>query len=129
MGHNARVTRRRSLAIFGLKLVHSLIFLTVSTSILHVFYAGVRNRPSRLTRWALGFALGECAVFVVNRGTCPITDVTRWLGAENARVSDIFLPRWFADRIPQIYTPPLLVGVLALLYHHWRDSSPRQLAA
>jgi hypothetical protein len=39
------------------------------------------------------------------------------MGAENGRVADIFLPRWPADRIPQVFGPPLVIGLLGLAYH------------
>lgn len=109
----------RHAAIVTIKLVHSLIFLMNSAAILHVFVAGILNRPSRWTRPALAVALTEVAVFVVNRRRCPLTDLVENLGAEHGRVSDIFLPRWLADRIPQLCGPPLLVGVLALAWHRW----------
>jgi hypothetical protein len=107
----------RHRAIVGVKLIHSAIFLLNSAAILHIFVAGVRNRPSRWTRCALAVAFTEVGVFAANRGRCPLTDLVEHLGAENGRVSDIFLPRWFADRIPQLCGPPLLIGVLALLWH------------
>jgi hypothetical protein len=110
----------RSGAIVGVKLVHSAIFFLNSAAILHIFVAGVRGRPSRWTRSALAVAFTEVAVFVANRGRCPLTDLVEYLGAESGRVSDIFLPRWFADRIPQLCGPPLLIGVLGLL---WRRAS------
>ena len=125
----------RHWAIVGIKLVHSAIFLGMSASIWHIFLAGIRNRPSRWTAAALVAAIAEVAVFVVNRGRCPLTVVVEDLGAENGRVSDIFLPRWFADRIPQLCTPPLVIGVGALLYHRWRQDQddrirlPRDAAA
>jgi hypothetical protein len=110
---------RRHAEIAAIKLVHSLIFLVNSAAIMHIFVAGLRNRPSRWTRAALAVALTEVAVFVGNRRRCPLTDLVERLGAENGRVSDIFLPRWLADRIPQLCGPPLLVGVLALAWHRW----------
>jgi hypothetical protein len=106
--------------IWAIKLLHSAIFVMNSASIVHIFWAGVRNRPSRWTQFALIAALGESAVFVVNRGQCPLTNLVEHLGAENGRVSDIFLPPWFADRIPQLCAPPLIFGVLALLFNRWR---------
>ena len=106
-------------AIVAIKLVHSLIFLLNSAAIMHIFVAGLRNRPSGWTRAALAVALTEVAVFVANRGRCPLTDLVEHLGAENGRVSDIFLPRWLADRIPQLCGPPLLIGVLALAWRRW----------
>jgi hypothetical protein len=109
--------RWRRGAIVGIKMVHSAIFLLNSAAILHIFMAGIWNRPSRWTRAALVIALAEVAVFVANRRRCPLTDLVEHLGEENGRVSDIFLPRWFADRIPQLCGPPLLIGVLALSWH------------
>ena len=107
----------RRAAISAIKLVHSFIFLLSSAAIMHIFVAGVRNRPSRWTRASLAVALTEVAVFVANRRRCPLTDLVERLGAENGRVSDIFLPRWLADRIPQLCGPPLLIGVVALWWH------------
>ena len=89
----------RSLAIVSIKTVHSGIFLLNALSVLHIFWVGVQNRRSRWTRIALIAALGESFVFVVNRGRCPLTQLVEAMGAESGRVSDIFLPRWFADRI------------------------------
>jgi len=113
----APVTPRHGRAIGAIKLVHSAIFLLNSAAILHIFVAGVRDRPSRWTGAALAVALTEVFVFLANRGRYPLTDLVERLGAESGRVSDIFLPRWFADRIPQLCGPLLLVGVLGLVWH------------
>jgi hypothetical protein len=111
----APLTAWRRLFVVAIKVIHSVIFLANSAAILHIFYAGVRNRPSRWTGPALAAALGESLVFVLNRGRCPLTDAVEALGAADGRVSDIFLPRWLADRIPQLCTPPLLIGLAALI--------------
>jgi hypothetical protein len=42
-----------------------------------------------------------------------------YLGAEHGRMSDIFLPRWFADRIPRLCAPLLFIGVLGLAYRRF----------
>ena len=110
-----RPSARHSSVIAALKLVHSAIFLVNAASVLEIFWAGVFDRPSRWTRFALAAALTESAVFVANRGRCPLTDLVEHLGAKSGRVSDIFLPRAFADRIPLIFGPPLAVGLAALL--------------
>jgi hypothetical protein len=110
-------------AIVAIKAVHSGIFLLNATSVLHIFWVGVLNRRSRWTRVALFAAVGESIVFVVNRGRCPLTQLVEAMGAENGRVSDIFLPRWFADRIPQLFGPPLVIGLLGLAYHRARSAT------
>jgi hypothetical protein len=113
----------RRTAVFLVMLAHTMVFLGVAVSILHIFYAGVRGRPSVWTRRALWLAVGECAVFVGYRFRCPLRTVAESLGAETGQVTDIFLPRWFADRIPWFFTPPLAVGLLGLLRHR-RQSRP-----
>ena len=112
-------TRWRSTAIVGVKLLHSGMFLLNSVAILHTFVAGVIGRPSRWTGAALVVAFAEVVVFLANRGRCPLTDLVEYLGAEDGRVSDIFLPRWFADRIPQLCAPLLFMGVLGLAYRRF----------
>src|SRR3984893_18393662 len=107
----------RDVAILAIKAIHSGIFLLNATSVLHIFWVGVLNRQSRWTRVALVAAVGESIVFVVNRGRCPLTQLVEAMGAESGRVSDIFLPRWLADRIPQLFGPPLVIGLLGLAYH------------
>ncbi len=113
------------MAIFVVKLVHSVIFLGVAASVAHVFYAGITNRGSRITVVALALALGESLVFLANRFHCPLRTLAEDLGAESGQVTDIFLPRWFADRIPWIFTPPLVVGVLSLVWHRMRNPTAR----
>jgi hypothetical protein len=125
----SRLGRRRfdeSVAlVVAIKVVHTAWFGVVSTSILYVFLGGLRNRPGRWTGLALASAVAESAIFVANAGRCPVTELTERVGAESGRVTDIFLPRWFADRIPYIYTPPLVIGVLLLGWHRLRAKPVR----
>ena len=59
----------------------------------------------------------------MNRATSRLEwrDVT--IVAIKAVHSDIFLPRWFADRIPQLFGPPLVIGLLGLAYHRARSAT------
>src|SRR5262245_10608977 len=88
--------------ITAVKIVHSAIFLTNAVAIGHIFVAGLSGRPFRWTGPALAVALTESAVFAANRFRCPLTEVVKALTGANVRVTDLFLPRWFADRIPLI---------------------------
>jgi hypothetical protein len=115
------LARRRKVAIFIVKLAHSAIFLSVAASVVYIFYAGVTGRGSRMTRVAVGAALGESLIFTAYRFRCPLRALAEELGAESGQVTDIFLPRWFADRIPLIFTPLLVIGLSGLLFHRWRD--------
>jgi heme/copper-type cytochrome/quinol oxidase subunit 1 len=119
MRHQGSLAPWRKIAIFVVKLVHSIIFLSIAASVLYVFYAGLANRRSRLVPIALGLALGESLIFTVNRFQCPLRAIAENIGAESGQVTDIFLPRWFADRIPYLFTPPLVVGIVAILRDQW----------
>lgn len=101
-------------SIVMIKAVHSFIFLSMAAAILHTLYAGLTNRVSRLTMASMAAVVGESVVLLTNNMRCPLTDMVEDRGSEHGSVSDIFLPRWFADRIPVLFTPPFAVG-LALI--------------
>lgn len=102
-------------------LTHTLVFLGVAASILHIFYVGVTGRPSRWTKRALLLAVGESAIFAAYRFWCPLRTMAEALGAESGQVTDIFLPRWFANRIPWFFTPPLVIGLAGLIVNARRS--------
>ena len=115
-----RTNRWALVAIVLIKLVHSGIFVVNSAAILHLLVAGIRGQPTQWTRRALVAVGIELVALATNQGRCPLTGLVERLGAEHGRVSDIFLPRWFADRLPWIYTPPLVVGMTGLLLRRRR---------
>jgi hypothetical protein len=108
------------LVIFAIKSIHTAIFAVNSTSVLYVFVTGMRSRSTRWTFPAILIVVTEGVVFFGNHWRCPLTQLTEKLGATKGQVSDIFLPRWFAKRIPQIYTPLFIIGLAGVLWHHWR---------
>ena len=101
-----------------IKAAHSVIFLVNCASVVHIFWTGLTGRRTRWTRPALVAALVESAVFVGNRRHCPLTGMVERLGAQNGRVSDMLLPRWFADRIPLIFGPMLAIGLALMAWRH-----------
>jgi hypothetical protein len=113
------VSTGRRLAVFAIKSLHTAIFAVVSTSIVYVFVAGVTGCWRRRAGVASAAVMVEIVVFAGNRFRCPLRQVAEDLGAESGQVTDIFLPRWFADRIPYIYTPPFVIGVALLLWRRW----------
>jgi hypothetical protein len=98
--------------LVAVKTVHSAIFLSVASCILVVLADGVAGRPSRRTATAAAIVTVECAVFVANRGVCPLTPLAESLGPGRGSVSDIFLPGWFARHLPEISTPVFALGLL-----------------
>jgi hypothetical protein len=101
-------------AITMIKAIHSLIFLGMAAAILYTFYSGMTNRISRLTTLSIAAVSGEGLVFLMNNGRCPLTDLTENLGSEHGSVSDIFLPGWFVERIPILFSPLFAIGLTAI---------------
>lgn len=103
---------RRSGLLFAIKSIHTAAFLIIGSALLLVFIDGVRGRPTRRTAIAAAIALTECAVYAGNGFTCPLTPVAVAIGDETGSVSDIFLPGWFASRLPVISSTVLVTGLL-----------------
>jgi hypothetical protein len=106
------VKRSDRLRLLAVKAVHTAVFAAVAASVIAVAWDGLRQRPNRRTLAAATVALGETAVFVGNGFTCPLTPLAERLGAERGSVTDIYLPAWFARRLPLIAGSALLGGLL-----------------
>jgi hypothetical protein len=104
-------------ALIGVKAVHSAAFLLIQSCIIYLLYSGIRGQSDRKAAAAAGVALAESAIYAGNGFRCPLTGLAEQLGSEHGQVTDIFLPRWLANNIANIYTPMLLVG----LYFHARN--------
>jgi hypothetical protein len=105
--------RTHGLTIVAIKAVHTLIFFAVFGAIVDILRSGLEGKPTRRTGIASGIALTESAIFVANRGRCPLTGLAESLGDPHAAVSDIYLPRVLARTLPY-WSGPLLAFGLAL---------------
>lgn len=92
-------TRVARITIFQIKLVHTLIFWVLSACVLHVLFSGVADRITPWTWAAAGLVVLEGVVLVASGWICPLTLLAERLGAVRGSVTDLFLPKWFADRI------------------------------
>ena len=103
------------------KWVHTLIFLYMGACVLNILYSGLTNRISRLTKVSLAMVTCEGLIFFGNGRRCPLTNLAESLGSGNGTVGDIFLPTWFAQRIPVISSTLVLIGVAAMGVHRLID--------
>jgi hypothetical protein len=98
------------LTVLHVKLVHTLIFAVLSGCVLYILASGAFNRITPWTWVAVVAIVIEGLVLAASGGKCPLTAVAERLGASDGSVADIFLPRWFADRIFPICGTLYLVG-------------------
>ncbi len=92
------------------KLIHTLIFVILSVCVLYVLFSGALNRIDPWTWIAIAAISVEGLVLAASGWKCPLTIVAERLGAAKGTVSDIFLPRWFADRIFPICGTTFIIG-------------------
>lgn len=115
--------RQHGLALVVIKFVHTLIFFSVEFCVLYYLYSGLTGRVTRLTKLAFGVVMCESLVFLGNNRRCPLTDLAEKLGSSHGSVTDIFLPGWFAKRIPEVSSILLATGLVAFGLRHFLDHS------
>ena len=65
-------------------------------------YSAITGWIANLTWIAFWLVILEAAIFVGFGWRCPLTIHAEQLGAKSGSVADIFLPTWFAKRLPVI---------------------------
>src|SRR5215212_9996366 len=103
------------MSLFLVKLVHTLIFFLFGSCVLYILFCGITNRFPRKAGVAIFLILIEGVILLLNDWECPLTTLARSLGAPDGQVADIFLPRWFADRLFVLCTPLFLGSSILLL--------------
>ncbi len=104
------------MALFGIKLLHSIIFVVESGAILYILYSGLFNVRGPWLAVAIVLVLAEMIVYVGSGTRCPLTKLARRLGDKTGDdfIADIFLPDGFARRIPLICGTLAVVGMLVV---------------
>jgi hypothetical protein len=102
-------------SIFFIKSVHTLIFLFFASCIGVVVYSALTGWITGLTWIAFWLVIAEAAIFVGFGWRCPLTLYAEKLGAKNGSVADIFLPLWFAKRLPVISSVIFATATLVVL--------------
>jgi hypothetical protein len=105
---------RSEAALRAVKVVHTLAWFSLEASMVYVLYAGFARRSDRRAGIAAAVVAGESLIFAGNGFRCPLTSVAERLGADRGSVTDIYLPRWFAQNLPAIHVP--LIGLAGYLH-------------
>ena len=104
------------ITIFQIKLVHTLIFWALSACVVYALFSGLLDRIDIWTWIAVGLILLEGLALALAGWTCPLTLLAESQGAVRGSVADIFLPKWFADRIFPICGSTYVVALVIILY-------------
>lgn len=98
-GIPAGTYRRVNRTIFLIKVAHTLIFWVLSACVLYALFSGITGGITTWTWIAVGLLALEGVVLAASGWTCPLTILAERRGALRGSVTDIYLPKWFADRI------------------------------
>jgi hypothetical protein len=107
----------RPQVVAAIKAVHTLAWASIELCVLYVLYAGFVGRTDRRVGIAGAIVAGESLVFAANGFRCPLTEIAEGYGAERGSVTDIYLPKRFAESIPAIHAPLLVL----MTYLHARN--------
>jgi len=102
--------RRRHAELTAITTAHTLAWLSIESCMAYVLYAGLARRSDSRAAIAAVVVAGESLIFVGNRCRCPLTQLAERLGAEQASVTDIYLPGWFARNLPAIHVPLIVLA-------------------
>lgn len=103
----------RSIAF--IRTVHTAIFILLSAILVAFLYEVIIDRITSLTWIAVALFSAEGIVLMVSGWKCPLTAYAESLGSNHGQVTDVFLPKWFADRVFIIYGCLFLIAVLLLV--------------
>jgi hypothetical protein len=103
--------------LFAIKFIHTIVFLTISTAILYVWYAIFTGTVGPLLTISVGLILLEIVVYLGSGLRCPLTKLALHYGdtTGNDYIADIFLPSWAARFIPMVCGPLAFIGLVVLL--------------
>lgn len=107
-------------SLLQIKVVHTLIFWVLSGCVVYALYSGVAGRITAWTWLAVGLLFVESVVLIASGWTCPLTILAERQGAAQGSVADIFLPKWFADRIFPVCGTAYGVAVVLILWRLFR---------
>jgi polyferredoxin len=108
------------ITIFQVKLVHTLVFWVLSACTAYALYSGVTGRITTWTWIAVALLLVESLVLASCGWTCPLTILAERRGALRGSVTDLFLPRWCADRIFPVCGTMYAVALGLILWRVFR---------
>jgi hypothetical protein len=108
------------ITIFQIKLVHTLVFWVLSACTVYALYCGVAGRITAWTWAAVALLLVESVVLAASGWTCPLTLLAERRGALRGSVTDIFLPKWCADRIFPVCGTLYAVALVLILWRVFR---------
>jgi hypothetical protein len=103
-------------SLIQIKVVHTIAFFVLSGCVVLVVHSGVADRVTGWTWMCIGMIGAEGFALAACDGKCPLTVLAERQGALQPGVADIFLPKWFADRIFPLCGTAFAIGCILVAW-------------
>jgi hypothetical protein len=97
--------------ITAIKALHTAIWAVMAAATVYILYSGIIGIVNSLFWICLALMLIEVAVLIINRWSCPLTNVAMKHTDERGHNFDIFLPNWLAKHNKAIFGTMLFAGL------------------
>ncbi len=99
-----------------IKAIHSALFIVASGLLFALLYEVISGKITALTWITVIVFMVEGIILVASGCRCPLTAYAENLGATHGQVTDIFLPKWLADRTFIIYGALFGAAMVILIF-------------
>jgi hypothetical protein len=113
---SADAARDNARKLFAIKLVHTLIWAMFVLVIGYTLYAGLADEIGMGVAIAIGAVVIEGIVLMLNRGSCPLTNIAARYSEKTDDSFDIFLPEWLAKNNKLVFGSIWLLSVALVVY-------------
>lgn len=103
------------LTITHIKAIHSVIWFIMAVAIMYTLYSGITGKINAITYWSIFLIVFEIVTLLINKWTCPLTNIARNIKSDWQDGDDIFLPTWLAMNNKQIFGTLFILGVVLVI--------------
>ncbi len=104
-----------SVQLVFIKLIHTIIWITMASAVLYVFYSGISGHISIVSWISVGLILVEGLALLVGKGDCPLHLYALRI-TELQTLNDTYLPQWlFVKYYKPVLTAVFLVGLILMI--------------
>jgi len=100
------------------KLVHTLIFVVMASSVFYIVFCGISGRTDSWFVGAIILLAIEGVIFFGNGRRCPLTATAKSLGATKGYVFDSFFPEHLTRYTFPFFTSLLAIGLILWAVRH-----------
>jgi len=105
----------QNMALFLIKLIHTIIFIFMSACVFFILYCGIHGIKNWVLAVSIALILMEGFALLLNKFECPLTTLAKKYGYVHERYTDIFLPKWFTPFVVLIFTVLFLTGLILVI--------------